>query len=143
MVAIPVWLIGQHITTLNIIPQAVAADGTLSDGATSSLVGCIDEISPSLDVEEEEISPMTATTGNMVTTLNMPRLILVEVLRKNGVNILAAAAAGSDYFKIVFVRGSQTWTGYFKRGAYQEGIRRGKSSGTLNLQPCGINVGYA
>lgn len=139
MTAIPVWLTGRHVTACALIPQTVAANGTLSAGASSSLVGSLDGIEIDSTPEEEEISPMTTTRRNPVNIKEGTRFTVTEILKSNGTNLLAAAATAADYFQITLTRGGQSWSAYVKRGAYTESLQRGKSTASLTLETVDIS----
>jgi hypothetical protein len=139
MTAIPTWLRGNHTSVCSITPQSVASDGTLSDGATSSLVGSIDGISINTTAELEEISPMTTTRHNNVIIKSGTSLSLTEILKSNGTNILAAASSVADVFRVNITRGPQSWAFYGVRSTYTEDLQKGKSVGVLTLEMVDIN----
>lgn len=134
MAAIPVWLTGRHTTACAIVPQTVAADGTLSAGASSNLVGSIDGISIRSASELEEISPMTTTRSNMVPIKVGTTISLTEVLKSNGANLLAAVAYAATYVQVTLTRGGQSFAFYGVIGEYSEDLQRGKSVGVLSVE---------
>lgn len=81
MAAIPVWLTGRHVSACAIVPQTLAADGTLSAGASANLVGSIDGIEIDSTPELEEISPITTTRLNHVVIKSGTRITLMEIGR--------------------------------------------------------------
>lgn len=141
MTAIPVWLLGQHVSACAITPQSVAANGTLSAGAASSLVGSLDGIELDSTPELEEISPITTSRLNNVVVKSGTRITLTEILKSNGTNILPAAAVAADYFYVAITRGGQSWAFYGARGTYTESIQRGKSVASLTLEM--VDIGSA
>lgn len=146
MAQVPLWAIGRHVTVCSLTPQTVGADGTLSDGASTSLVGSLDGVEFSSNPEVEEISPITTTRANDVLVKDRTEITLVEILKHTGTNILAAAVTSATYFKVIITRGAQTWTFYGLRGAYSESLQRGKSTASLTLtmvDPNTTNPAYA
>lgn len=140
MPSVPTWLTGRHVTTCSITPQTVAANGTLTAGTSSSLVGTLDEITLDSTPELEEISPMDTLFQNNVILKNATRITLTQILKSNGTNLLTAAANAADVFAVVITRGGQTWTFYGTRGAYSEGLRRGRSTCSLTLEMIDITT---
>lgn len=140
MPSIPVWLTGRHVTQVTITPQTVGADGTLTAGTTVSLVGTLDEVTLDSAPELEEISPMDTVRQNMVLLKDGVRVTFMQLLKKNGTNLLAAAANTADVFQYVVTRGAQTYTGYGHRGAYNESMRRGRSTSSLTFEPIDIGT---
>lgn len=138
MAKIPTWLLGKHATTINIIPQTVAADGTLTAGTSAPLIGYLDSIEYNLTPETEDIQAMDKRAGNKVIVTDTFGIVLTEILKTNDVgatptNILANLASLGDYFSFVCTRGGRTFTFFGLRGAYKENINRGKSTGALNI----------
>jgi len=143
MSSIPTRLVGTAVTAISITPLTVASDGTLTAGTAASLTGHLDEINLEQANDLENIVPMDVRENNEVITGSSTLLTLVEILAHSGGNILAATANAYDYVQASFARGGKAYTGTFVVKAYAEGIRRGKSVGTLRLSPCGIAVTYA
>lgn len=143
MPQIPRWLTGAGGTiTVTLVRQTVAADGTLADDAAGSqvLTGDVDSVDVMSDPGMERIDAMTSGEQNNVGIDDGFGYTLVEILKDDGVNLLAAAVMAGTHFKIVFVRGEQTWTGWGRRGRYDEGVRRGKSVATLNIVPVAVGA---
>jgi len=147
MTALPVWLRGQNVTVCAITPQTVASDGTLSAGSTSSLVGTIDTISIRSTIEAEEISPMTTTRTNMVPIKVGTTIVLTEILKSSGTNILAGVGYGAtSYAYFALTRGAQSFGFYGLITDYSEEISKGKSTGVMTLEmvdPGSANPVYA
>jgi hypothetical protein len=139
MTAIPVWLKGSNVTACAIVPQTVASDGTLSAGASSNLVGSIDSISVQSTAELEEISPMTTTRRNMVPIKTGTTITLVEILKSNGTNLLAAVAYAATYVQVSLTRGGQAFSFYGVVADYNEDLQRGKSVGTMVIDMVDIS----
>lgn len=143
MSTIPTWLVGSHVTAISITPLTVAGDGSFTLGTTQSLTGHLDEITLEQFNETENIAPMDVRQNNEVITGSGANLILIEILSSSGGNFLAAAGNANDYVQASFARGGKSFTGQFVVKNYSEGLRRGKSVGTLRLAPAGIGVVYA
>lgn len=141
--SIPTWLVGTAVTAISITPLTVASDGTLTAGSAASLTGHLDEISLEQSNDLETIVPLDVRQNNEVITGSGTQLTLIEILASSGGNILAAVSNTYDYVLASFARGGKSYTGTFVVKGYGEGIRRGKSVGTLRLAPCGIAVTYA
>lgn len=148
MSAVPVWLRGRDLAggTLAIYSVAVAANGTITDGASASLLGHWEEIRIEGDTEKEEISSSDATRQHNEILKNMTKVTITEILKRNGTNILAAWSIANDVGKFVVARGAQSWTFYGARGSYNETLNKGKSTGVLTLEmidPGAVNPAYA
>ena len=143
MSSIPTWLVGTAVTAISITPLTVASDGTLTAGSADSLTGHLDEINLEQANDLENIAPMDVRHNNEVITGSGTQLTLVEILASSSGNILAGVSNAYDYVSASFSRGGKAYTGTFVVKGYGEGIRRGKSVGTLRLAPCGIAVSYA
>ena len=147
MAAIPVWLTGRYVTAYVITGQTVAADGNLADATTTGiqpLAGVWSEIDLTMSPSTEEISASDSTRQHTVIIQEASRIRMSTILQKNlpagaaantVANPLAHIASAYDVFKIVFTRGGKTWTAYFTRGEYSEGIRKGRTEGTLSGEP--------
>lgn len=134
MATIPLWLRGRDIPgggTFTITPQSVnASTGVLSNAASAtSMVGHWDDVAIDSTPETEEISSADATRQNDVILKERTEITITEILKRAGTNILAAAFTGYDYFYVTLTRGGQTWGFYGLRGAYNESISKGKSTG--------------
>ena len=140
MVAIPVWLTGQHVTACAIIPQTVSS-GTFTPGSSKNLVGSIDGIEIDSTPELEEISPITTTRLNHVVLKSGTRITLTEILQSSGEKMLAAAAVAADYFQVTLTRGGQAWSFYGARGSYNESLQRGRSVASLTVEM--VDIGSA
>lgn len=146
MTAIPAWLIGVNATTVNIIGQTIAANGTLTPGATTSLVGQLDEIEIDITNETENITPMDVRQNNYVIVGEDATITLTEILKRSGTNILAALSSSYDVAQFNLTRGAQSWSFYGTIGGYNEGLRRGKSVGRMPLKIvniAGANPAYS
>ncbi len=134
MAAIPLWLRGRDIAdggVFTITLQTVnPLTGALTpSGSAVSLIGNWDDIAIDSTPEVEEISSADASRQNDVILKERTEFTITEILKKAGVNILAAANATGDYFYIALARGQQAWGFYGLRGAYSESIGKGKSTG--------------
>lgn len=140
---IPTWLIGTAVTNLTVTPLTLGADGTLTPGTTQSLTGHLDAIDLKQENVTEPVMPLDNRLQNDVIVASRTELTLAEILTHSAGNFLAAVANASDYCSATFSRGGLTFTGNFVVLSYREGIRRGKSVGTLSLGPCGLPVQWA
>ena len=140
---IPTWLVGTAVTAISITPLTVGSDGALTAGTLASLTGHLDEINLEQLNDLENIVPMDVRLNNEVITGSGTLLTLVEILAISGGNILAGIGNSVDYVSASFSRGGKAFTGTFVVKGYSEGIRRGKSVGTMRLSPCGLAVTYA
>jgi hypothetical protein len=140
---IPTWLVGTAVTAISITPLTVGSDGSLTAGTLASLTGHLDEINLEQLNDLENIVPMDERLNNDVITGSGTLLTLVEILASSGGNILAGIGNSVDYVTASFSRGGKAFTGTFVVKGYTEGIRRGKSVGTMRLSPCGLAVTYA
>jgi hypothetical protein len=132
MPQIPVWLTASTGPfSVVITPQTVASDGTLTDTTpVATMTASLDDVSFDYTAETEDIRALTAIRKNPVIVGRGTNMVVGEILKKSGSNLLAAAAVAGDYFKIAFTRGAQAWTGYFLLTAYSEKPTRGKSPAT-------------
>lgn len=133
MAAIPVWLRGRNVTTFTLVPQTVAANGTLTPGFSESLAGVWEEIDITVDTQTEEISPADATRQNNVVIKDGYTFRCTGILKANGANQPAAILAANDVFQMNVTRGGQAWSGYFVRSNYRETIRAGRSTWEVTL----------
>ena len=139
MTSIPAWLIGKNVTVCNIKPLTIDAAGTISTAASN--VDCrlqLDEISIELVNNTEVISGLDERQDNHVIVSSDCTITLVEILKRSGSNILAGifmglTLANADWVLVTITRGAQTFTFYGVMTRYSEGIRRGKSVGTLAI----------
>lgn len=142
--AVPVWLLGKHVTAFTLVPQT-NTNGTLSAGSSTNIAGTWDEIDITSEPETEEISSADASRQNHVVLKNNTRFRCTGLLKYNGVNQPAAILSANDYFQMNVTRGGQTWTGYFIRGNYTEAIRKGRSTWTVEFMFAdnGAEMGYS
>lgn len=141
MTGIPVWILGRHLTTASLTQQLIASDGTFTPGSSWSLLGQLDEIDVETTNELENITPMDVRQNNYVPVSTESTFTLTEILKSNGVNILANAAVAGDYWYVVLTRGGQSWGFYGVVESYNEGLRRRKTTGRLVLKM--LNPGIA
>lgn len=146
MATIPLWLLGKHLTALNIYPQTVSTAGVLSDAATSALLTQSDSIQLSLSPSTENITAVNVPRANSViveddASLNVS---IIEVNNTSDPSKLGTYVGTYDYYKVVFTKGNATgstatWTGYFTRGEYSEGVSgKGKQIASLQLHVCDV-----
>ncbi len=150
MANIPLWLRGRDIAeggVFSITLQAVnALTGVLTpSGSAVSMIGNWDDIGIDSTPEVEEISSADATRQNDVILKERTEFTITEILKRKGTNILAAANVSGDYFYVALARGGQAWGFYGLRGAYNESIGKGKSTGRWTLtmvDPATLNPVY-
>lgn len=157
MPAIPMWFLGRNLVAFSLTPQAVAADGTLSDVAnsTQSLLGLWETIERVGSPERENISPGDSRRANHVILEenNSYRFVgIVQLAKAPGAganqvnNPLTHLADSYDYFKLVLTRAGKTATFYGVRGEFREVINKGKCNVELTLDmidPGGPNPAVA
>lgn len=148
MPTMPLWLVNSvGPFTVVITPQTVSA-GVLSDTTpVATMTASLDDVSIDYTASTENISAMTSGKRNPVVTERGFSMSVGEIIKTSGSNLLAAAASAGDYFKIVFTRGAQAWTGYFLLTAYSEKPSgKGKTVGTATFETMddgATNVAYA
>jgi hypothetical protein len=150
MANVPTWLIGRYLTAISIIPQAVSG-GVLSPGTTFALTGLLDEITLDAINDMDDIVPLDIRQNNRVIIGSGVNMTLVEILNQinstgtfgTGGNCLRQAALAEDYQYVTFTQPSgNVFQEYFVTSQYGEGLRRGKSVGTMQVEPCGISLAY-
>ena len=152
MAVVPQWLKGTNVSGVVITGQVVAADGTLSDAATTGvqpLTAVVDEITgPTFAPRVEEISAMTVDKENDVIIKKRATLRVQCIMEKSRaglgandkINPLEWIAVTYDYVKLVFVRGGRTWTHIGPVVGYDEQIRAGRSVNILDVGMAGIDT---
>jgi len=148
---IPPWLLGRHVSTIQITPYVLDEDGVLqADESVSSLIGTIDEIEIDSEVASENISPMDTRTSHHEPVEDDFALVFTEVLKTGNFsdaprtggnfncNVFVRLYTSWDFFYITISRGTQSWGAWMSRGSYTEGLRKGKSSGRAQARR--INV---
>lgn len=158
MAAIPRWALGLNVTVVSIQPFAAAPDGTLTSGASASvLTAIIDEGELDHDGGAQNVPPLTSNHEANLLIRQNNTYTLTEILRPAAnLNILAAvyydtALIGGenircDYAKVIITRAGKTFTDYFLMAEYTESIRQGKNVGRMVLMQAevsGDTVGYA
>lgn len=140
MAQIPAWLVREFSATIT--PLAAASDGTLTPGSTASLVGQLDSMEVTGNKETENISPMDSYPKNYVPVEIETTFVVTEILKRNGINILAAAYYGpDDYAEFVCARGGQTYDFIGLMNNYTEPLKKGKNTGQLTIQMVAIASG--
>jgi hypothetical protein len=148
MPTLPVFLVNSAGPFSAVItPQTVTA-GVLADTTpVATMTASLDDVSLDYTATTEDISAMTSGRRNPVITERGTSMTVGEILKTSGSNLLAAAAVAGDYFKIVFTRGAQAWTGYFLLTGYSEKPNgKGKTVGTATFEsvdPGTANPTYA
>lgn len=139
MAAVPVWMLGKNIASVHVYPQTVGTSGTLADASTKAIVTQIDSIEVNMVPSKENINPVGTPRANHVIIEDdwNVDLGLIEVHNASDPNVLVTACLTNDYFKFVFVRGTQagsieTWTGYGTRGSINSGVN-GKGKQVSNF----------
>ena len=144
MAAVPVWLLGRHLTAVTLTQQSVAADGTLTPGtgsAIKTLTALCNRVKLRSNPMLEDVGPVNKTKANNVILQDDFTLEIEVLLKSSGENPLAAAVTASDYFVCVFTRGGQTWTQTVVRGEFDDGVEnQGKNTSTLVLHCADISA---
>jgi hypothetical protein len=148
MPAIPMWLLGKHVTNYVITGQVVGSDGSLTDATTTGvqpLAGKWDQIKLTSAPSNEEISASDSPRQHTVILQEGTRIQHTAIMEKvkgagagtnDKANPLEWLASTYDVLKTVYTRGGRTCTLYFVRGEYDETIVKGKSIHSLNGEPC-------
>lgn len=147
MATIPVWMIGKHLVSVTLYPQTVGTSGILADASTKGITTQLDSYQLNLAPTLENINAVNQPRGNNVVVEDdfSVSLNLIEVHNASDPDPLATIILTNDYFKAVFVKGTQagsieTWTLYGARGAFSEGLSgKGKQMASLELHA--IDVG--
>lgn len=141
MPTIPKFLEGTDLTAVTIYPQTVGTAGALTDASTKALTTVVDSIQLNLTPVLENINTVTSPRANNVVIEDDGSLSLsiIEVNNASDPDPLGLVVKTNDYFKCVFTKGTQagsiqTWTGYFSRGNYSQGVQgKGKQIASLEL----------
>jgi len=140
---IPIWLTGINGgVVVSLTPQTVnASTGVLADTTpVQTVTADLEECDVSAELSNEEISAMTSGRQNEVGLQDRWTIRMVEIMKKaSPVSKLLTAYGGADYHKAIFTRGGQTWTGYVLRKSVSEGVRKGKS--TVTLETATVDAG--
>ena len=134
MAALPAWLIGKNTAT-TITPCTIGTAGAITLGTAASLAGQLDEVNIQYEADVEEINAMDSVLQNKVIVTKGTTLVLTEILKYAGTNILAGKTAIGDYFYIQCTRGAQVWSDYCVCTGYEERMPRGKSVATAKFSP--------
>lgn len=134
---------GVNLTAITLTVQTVAADGTLSDGTAYALTAEIEEVDLGLTKNLEEVSPVNATFENYHPVIDsfQLRLNVLTVNDTSDPNELALAYWNNDYFKLVYVVGTETGsietiTLYCVGEDLSTGVKgKGRQIATLTLRP--------
>ncbi len=138
MTSMPVWLKGRNcVASITPLIRDTAGNLFVATGVFS-LQGQLEEIDVDSEVQHDEFSPMDIRTAHSEIILDDFAFTLVEVLKTNDSDILAAFSSGYDYCFLQVCKGSKTWGAYLTRGNYNEGLRKGKNTGRLAVRR--INV---
>lgn len=135
MAKITVFARGRDVTNLTIVPQNVAADGTLSPQSTSVLTGLLDNVTIDTNPEQVEISALDAVRQQMYILKEANSVTLTEILQAGGSspNVLRAFANNYDVGQFTATQGGKTWAFYGRRGQYTEQWDKGRLTGRLTL----------
>ena len=134
--AIPLWFVAsQGPYTVSITPQTVnTSTGALSDGTVATLTTEVEDVNIEGVNDLREISPSTTVRMNHVIVKKGTRVSISEIIKKVGTNKLAAQFYAADYFKVIVVRGAQTFTLYGIAAGYQETIQNDKTLGVFSME---------
>lgn len=140
MASLQPWAIGKHYTAFTLTPQTYnPTTGALTDTTpVATCYGLLDEVEIESKATLENLSPMDRGFENNVVIEKGSTYRCSVFNIYVGANVLARAAYGADYFKVVVTRGDQTWTGYGTAGNYRESGRKSRSMGSFELQPIDI-----
>jgi hypothetical protein len=130
------WLLGKDLSALNVYSGTRASDGTMTWSSASSLLNRVDYVRISDDRALDMIASVDAIFAHYEKTIMDFTLTVGEILTKGATNILPGMAAGTDYVKVVFTRGSQTYTFLGIIQSFQDGVTAmGKNAVELTLKP--------
>jgi hypothetical protein len=155
--AIPNWLLGRHVTAVQVAVQTlnestgalanagvsavdvsniVLTTGSHSSGTIAFTNGLLNEIRLSSDRSVENINPVNRTFAHYVPILQGYDITVSEVMRSGvALCLLANVWFGGDtnYILFSFARGGNKWAGYFIMTGYSETIQRGKNVAMMTL----------
>jgi len=156
MASIPTWLLGKHLTSVVLTPQAVAADGTLSDSGSNTaqtVTARVRRIRLNSSVMTEDIRPVNSVRANNVVTGFDHTITLSVLMRPKSTSpavvssplaSLAYAASDNEIVKCTFTRGTSAWSGYFTVADYTEGVESfGANESELTLRQVDDGTGVA
>lgn len=134
--SMPLWLVNSVGPFSVVITPQTVTGGVLADTTpVATMTASLDDLSFSYKPTTEDISAMTSGRANPVITSRSSSMSVGEIIKTSGSNLLAAAAVAGDYFKIVFTRGAQSWTGYFLLTGYDEKPNgKGKTVGSATFE---------
>jgi len=127
--AIPLWVLGKHLTALSITPLTEDADGNLAYAAgAQSVLDTATSVRLLSNPMTENISAVARPKANHVILEDDTSIAMTTHLtrRRYGsntkTNVLPWFVANYDHCEITFTRGPDTWTGRFVRGQFSDGI---------------------
>jgi len=147
---VPEWLLGRHITTVQVTAQELVAGSLAIPAGTPAQVGpidfftVVDEIEQTLETETENIVPMTSQAINAVVLAQGGGFSLTEVLRLDTPPVTSPLSSANHlftlfrnwrHFEVVFTRAAQTHTGHYANGGCTVSVRRGKSTAVARFLP--------
>lgn len=138
---LPNWLIGENLTTVQLIAQARAANGDLTDTTPNLTVTSVCR-RVRLDNEpiHEDIRPVDSQLVHNVIVGEDNTLTLSLIKVKTGLNPLANLVTSTNYIKAIFTWGGEQWTGFFTRGRYSSGVENyGGNEEELTLRQVEVN----
>ena len=136
----PPYLLGRHLTAVTVAGVTVDSNGVLSVGSATAIQALIEELGHEIDVESEDVSPVTAIRMNEVPLRTGHTVDLSVIALSNGANVLYTIRDGFDVCRLVWTEGGDTFIGDYWIGNFRAGVRsRGKNMLTLSLMP--IDVG--
>lgn len=148
MPVIPVWFVtGNGPFSVVATPQTNTA-GTLADTTpVQTITGSIDDVRVEMVIEHRDIRGSNRLQMNNVLVGEGVRLVLVEIIKYTGTNMLPVMAFSVAYWKIVVTRGAQAYTFYGIRGNLTEGIPNNEKA-TIEMafepiDPAAGNASYA
>ena len=142
---VPLFQLGKHLTLVRLTPQAVAANGDLSDTTTVvTVTAYINDLDCEFDLEGEEINAMNSTRRNMVTTstgskLNLSILKVNDGTNPNAVRYQVTGNGAKEYWKIEYTEGTATGSinvvsGLYRFASYKDGFQgRGKQIAAMSF----------
>jgi hypothetical protein len=160
MAQVPPWMLGKHASTLIVTPQAVAADGTLSNGTAATLlastgtlhtdlvhtVGIVDGFRIVGRKKTANISAVHRNRANHVPFSLGYEFEVAEIMRAGANNCLLAAAfhnSGSSIVKLTFGAYRRVWTVYACMLRYSPPASREKNVARLLCRQVNANVAAA
>jgi hypothetical protein len=141
MPTLPNWLIGENLTLVQVVTLSRAGNGDLTETTPNlTLQGVARRIRLENDPIHEDIRPVASKTVHNVITGEDNTITLTIIPTIGALTRAAQLWTASNYFKVVFARGNEQWTGYFSRGRGVFGVENhGAQDDELTFRQVEVN----